>query len=265
MNHKPSAWESFTAFVSGKGFYLVVLLCLIAIGISGWLLVRSARETAEDLTVTAAGNTQLPEAVVSPSAPPKVSAKPSQAPEVSVKPSQSPAVTAAPAPSPSAKPSASAAPSATPAPTPAPSPSPSLAPASRVFTWPVNGAVIAPFSVEALAYDETMRDWRVHEGIDVFAAEGTRVLAAAAGTVSEVYSDELMGTTMTVDHGQGLVSVYSNLAPETAASAGDEVFTGDIIGAVGSDAAAESGRDSHLHFAMYKDGKPVDPEGYLPD
>lgn len=265
MDHKPSAWESFTAFVSGKGFYLVVLLCLTAIGISGWLLVRSARETAEDPTVAAAGNTQLPEAVVSQSAPPTAGVRPSQSPTVNVSPSQSPAVTATPAPSASAKPASSTAPASTPAPTPAPSPSASLSPASRVFTWPVNGAVIAPFSVEALAYDETMRDWRVHEGIDVYAAEGTRVLATAAGTVSEVYSDELMGTTMVVDHGEGLTSVYSNLAPETAASVGDEVFTGDIIGAVGSDAAAESGRDSHLHFAMYKDGEPVDPEKYLPD
>ena len=46
---------------------------------------------------------------------------------------------------------------------------------------------------------------------------------------------------------------------------GDSVYTGDIIGVVGNTAPAESGRAAHLHFAMYRDGEPVDPEEYLPD
>jgi murein DD-endopeptidase MepM/ murein hydrolase activator NlpD len=129
----------------------------------------------------------------------------------------------------------------------------------------VNGAVIASFSVETLLYDETMLDWRVHEGLDLAASEGTRVLATAAGTVSAVYEDELMGTTIVIDHGEGLESVYSNLGAMPNVAAGDSVYTGDIIAAVGSTAAAESGRDAHLHFALYLDGQAVDPEEYLPE
>jgi len=134
-----------------------------------------------------------------------------------------------------------------------------------VFTWPVNGPVIAAFSVEALLYDETMLDWRTHDGLDLAAEEGTRVLATAAGTVDKIYEDDLMGMTVVIDHGKGLSSLYANLSEDTEVAVGDEVYTGDIIGAVGRTAAAESGRDTHLHFALYQDGEPVNPEEYLPE
>lgn len=247
MNQKPSAWESFVQFLSGKGFYLVVLLCLAAIGVSGYFLVRSAAHADEDETASTVVNaTQVPE-----TARPAVSAAPSASPS----PTSAPKASAAPAPTPVPSPSAA----------PEPSPSPTLNPASRVFTWPVNGTVVTSYSVETLLYDATMLDWRTHEGLDMAVDEGTRVLATAAGTVSDLYDDELMGTTIVIDHGDGLTSVYANLSPETNVSPGDAVYTGDIIGAVGSTASAESGLDPHLHFAMFQDGEPVDPEMYLPD
>jgi murein DD-endopeptidase MepM/ murein hydrolase activator NlpD len=110
-----------------------------------------------------------------------------------------------------------------------------------------------------------MLDWRTHEGLDLAASAGTRVLATAAGTVSAVYEDELMGMTVVIDHGDGLESVYSNLGTVPNVEVGDSVYTGDIIATVGETASAESGRDAHLHFAMYLDGQPVDPEDYLPE
>lgn len=253
MKRKPNFFETFTRFVSGKGFYLVLLVCVAAIGISGYFLMRSITGAAEDEPVTVMGNTQMPE--ISPSVSPSV--RPSQSPAVSAKPSP------VPSPSPSASPSV--APSPSPSATPEPSPSASQKPAALVFTWPVNGAVVASFSVETLLYDETMLDWRTHEGLDLAASVGTRVLATAAGTVREVYDDDLMGTTVVIDHGNGLVSVYSNLASEPGVSEGDSVYTGDIIGSVGDTAVAESGRTAHLHFAMYKNDIPVNPEEYLPD
>lgn len=252
MNRKPNFAEKFTGFISGKGFYLVLLLCVAAIGVSGYFLMRSVLDAGSE-PVAAAGNTQMPEASVSPSAKPSV--QPSRVPSASPSPSSSPSPSAAPSPTvtPTAEPSAS------------PKPASSRKPAALVFTWPVNGAVIADYSVETLLYDETMLDWRTHEGIDLAAAVGTRVLATAAGTVSEIYDDDFMGITVAIDHGDGLVSVYSNLTAAPTVEVGDEVYTGDIIGAVGETAAAESGRAPHLHFAMYQNDTPVDPERYLPE
>ena len=45
---------------------------------------------------------------------------------------------------------------------------------------------------------------------------------------------------------------------------GDAVSTGTVIGSVGQTAASESGRASHIHYALLKEGYPVDPADYLP-
>lgn len=138
-------------------------------------------------------------------------------------------------------------------------------PAALVFTWPVNGAVIADYSVEALAYSETMGDWRTHDGMDLAVSLGTKVIATAAGTVSKVFEDPFMGTTVEIDHGKGLTSQYANLAAVPDVAVGDTVSTGTLIGSVGATAAAENAVQPHLHFAMYQDGNPVSPHDYLPE
>ena len=137
-------------------------------------------------------------------------------------------------------------------------------PREVVYTWPVKGQVLRGFTVEALAYDETMGDWRTHGGIDIAAEEGRKVLAAGEGQVAEVYDDAMMGTTVTVLQADGVTAVYSNLAQETAVAVGDLVDTGAVLGEVGRTALAESGLEPHLHLELLADGEPVNPLAYLP-
>ena len=110
-----------------------------------------------------------------------------------------------------------------------------------------------------------MGDWRTHSGLDITADLGAKVLSTANGVVSHIYQDDMMGTVVEIDHGEGLVSQYANLAETPTVSVGDTVTTGAVIGSVGQTAASESGQAAHLHFAMYQDGVPVDPTGYLPE
>ena len=132
-----------------------------------------------------------------------------------------------------------------------------------VYTRPVKGEVLRPFSVETLTLDPTLGDWRTHGGVDLAAAIGTEVLAMGPGTVAEVKQDGLMGTTVVVDQGDGLRTTYANLAAKPTVSEGDTVRTGDILGAVGDTAIAESGLAPHLHLETRMDGQPVDPMSYL--
>ncbi len=257
MNNKRTWIEKAGDFISGKGFYLVVLICVAAIALSGYYLVQGVRSglaDVEDQPVSGSAAIQV---------------QPSAAPSVrpTVRPTDPPAtgsaqVTAPPQVSASPEPSAQPTPSA--APTPTPTPAPTLAPAPLVFTWPVKGSIIASFSVEVLAYNETMGDWRTHNGVDIAASVGSQVLAAANGTVSAMYQDDLMGTVVEIDHGEGLVSQYANLAAVPTVAVGDGVKTGTVIGSVGETAASERGREAHLHYALLKDGYPVDPADYLP-
>lgn len=230
-------------FMAGKGFYIVLFLCVAVIGISGYYLIRSAG-SSQDTETPVAGQIRI---TVTPRPTPAMQPEHSAA----VLPRQ------APVPSQAADAAAGDAPPATAAPTPAPS-------APLVFTWPVKGELLSTFSLETLAYDPTMEDWRTHAAIDIACDQGIQVLATARGTVLSVEEDDLMGTTVTIDHGEGLVSVYANLEETVDVAPGDAVFTGDIIGRVGKSAIAESALADHLHFAVLKDGVPVDPVTYLP-
>ncbi|MBR2927992.1 MAG: M23 family metallopeptidase [Oscillospiraceae bacterium] len=127
---------------------------------------------------------------------------------------------------------------------------------------PLEGKTIAAFSADVLFYNETLEDWRTHNGVDIAAEEGTPVCAACDGTVLSVTEDPLMGVTVVLEHAEGFTSTYACLSEEVYVSAGDSVLAGENIGAVGSTAAAES-PEPHLHFSVSKDGKLIDPSAYL--
>ncbi|MBR5217308.1 MAG: M23 family metallopeptidase [Oscillospiraceae bacterium] len=128
---------------------------------------------------------------------------------------------------------------------------------------PLDGTTVTVFSMNELLYDETMADWRTHDGLDIQAAEGDAVKTAAAGTVVKVEDDELMGTTVFIQHAGGYTTQYSSLQADPPVREGQTVVAGDIIGTVGSTATAENNMGPHLHFSVSKDGKVIDPAEYV--
>ncbi len=128
---------------------------------------------------------------------------------------------------------------------------------------PVEGAVVTAYSMDKLLYNETMRDWRTHDGIDIAADAGSAVVAAKAGTVESVTADPIMGTTVTIRHEGPWESVYASLTDAPEVEAGDDVAAGQVIGYVGQSAASESALGPHLHFAALNGGAPSDPEAFL--
>lgn len=138
-----------------------------------------------------------------------------------------------------------------------------LASGLRSVVSPVAGETVAVFSVDGLVYDETLGDWRTHDGVDLRAEAGSAVSAAAAGTVLAVEEDDRMGTTVTIQHENGYVTTYASLHPEVCVAAGDSVSAGTVIGTVGTTALAELGLGEHVHFAVTRDGESVDPAQLL--
>ncbi|MBR2048245.1 MAG: M23 family metallopeptidase [Oscillospiraceae bacterium] len=128
---------------------------------------------------------------------------------------------------------------------------------------PVQGEIVACFSVEALSYNQTTRDWRTHNGIDIAAEAGTSVVAAAAGEVYTVYEDERMGMTVVIRHEGGYTTRYSSLGEDVLVSPGDRVALGQAIGTVGATALMETALGDHVHFSVTKDDQPQDPEAFL--
>ena len=128
---------------------------------------------------------------------------------------------------------------------------------------PVSGQTVAGYAMDCLSYNPTTRDWRVHNGIDIAAEAGTSVCAAADGTVYTVFEDETMGTTVVIRHADGYVTKYSSLAKEVCVAVGDTVELGQTIGVVGNTALLESAMGDHVHFAVACNVVPMDPMAFL--
>ena len=136
---------------------------------------------------------------------------------------------------------------------------PSAAPALP-RTLPTDKAPLAEFSGDELVYNETLGDWRTHNGVDLAAEAGEPVKAAALGRVSAVYQDAVWGWTVEVSDGSRVYRYQGLEAP--AVQADDEVHAGDVLGKVGR-VPAEAKLPSHLHFEVRQDGSCVDPETAL--
>ena len=205
----------FGRIFSKKGYYIALVLCAVAIGISGFLYYRNADKPNH----SANGET-----IVNPDDTPVVATNPDGTP-VTV-------------PGNSEK-----------------------KPLNTVS--PLEGQTVAVYAMDSLTYNETTRDWRVHNGIDIAAEAGAQVCAAADGEVYTVYEDEQMGMTVVIRHEGGYATKYSSLDQQVSVKAGDAVTAGQAIGVVGNTALMESAIGDHLHFGVTCDGEPVNPADFL--
>lgn len=113
-------------------------------------------------------------------------------------------------------------------------------------------------------HNQTLNHYYEHKGVDFMAEAGTEVLAVDDGVVESIFTgDVLTGTEITVDHGDGVKSVYRFVNASEHLSVGMEVKQGDIIGSVAEATGEEYKDGAHLHFEIHKNGKSVDPATYL--
>ena len=118
--------------------------------------------------------------------------------------------------------------------------------------WPVKGKVTSQFGRSGQ---------HMNDGIDIAAAEGTPVYAAAAGEV--VYSDRRLpgyGKLIIIRHKKNQFTAYAH-NQRNLARKGDQVAAGDVIARVGKTGRASG---AHLHFEIRRGSTPVDPLAYLP-
>ena len=208
--------------ISAKGYYIALVLCAVAIAITGFLYYRSADKktnvTMQDPPVSQVSGDETPDVQVVATQPGDDATEPPYMGD-------------------GKKPS--------------------------VIRQPVAGKTLAEYSMEMLSYNQTTRDWRVHDGVDIGAEAGTKVCAAADGIVYTVYDDDTMGMTVVIRHDGGYITRYASLAEQVSVKAGDTVTAGQTIGQVGSSALLESGIGDHLHFSVTCNGELMDPVKFL--
>lgn len=132
-----------------------------------------------------------------------------------------------------------------------------IAQGSGKLDWPLRGRLTSYFGYRRHPY------WggrHLHTGIDIAAPHGTPISAADSGTV--IFSSwwDGYGKALVIDHGRGISTVYAHLS-RIYLQVGAGVAKGQTIGLVGSTGYSSG---PHLHFEVRRNGKPVNPMGYLP-
>lgn len=119
--------------------------------------------------------------------------------------------------------------------------------ADSAWPWPTLGTISTEFSV-------------AHPGLDIAAPFGTGVQAVAPGVVIDAQKRNWgLGWFLVLDHGDGVTSTYAHLGGFLV-KAGEPIGQGQPIGWVGSTGFSTG---PHLHFELHRDGRPLDPLGYL--
>ncbi|MDH3706184.1 MAG: peptidoglycan DD-metalloendopeptidase family protein, partial [Acidimicrobiia bacterium] len=118
------------------------------------------------------------------------------------------------------------------------------------LSWPAGGVVTSGFGP---------RWGRMHQGIDIAAASGTPVYAAAGGVVIQAGFNGGYGNAVVIDHGSGLSTVYAHHSSLTV-SAGQSVGRGTQVGLMGS---TGNSTGPHVHFEVRINGVAYNPMSYL--
>lgn len=137
------------SLLGGPGFYAVLALCVLAVGVGGYFLLfgePARRKRHRPDTAASAPVEDLPEHE------PVVETVPPEEPEEETEPVVMPEVTIP------------------------VDDTPVVAEEPHVVVLPIQGEVLTAFSVDQLLYNETLDDWRTHDGVDIAAAEGDAVL-----------------------------------------------------------------------------------------
>jgi murein DD-endopeptidase MepM/ murein hydrolase activator NlpD len=126
------------------------------------------------------------------------------------------------------------------------------------YILPIDNTVTNGFSNGELIYSETMRDYRVHNGIDISAQSGEEVKSFSKSKIVKIYKDDLYGDAIVADLGDNLTAYYFGVMANPDISEGSDVTAGQVIGKVSS-VLCESAEESHIHFAVQKGEDFIDP------
>ena len=113
-------------------------------------------------------------------------------------------------------------------------------------------------------HNTTLDKYYLHTGIDFAGEAGDEVYAVLDGTVESIVSDPILtGTTITIAHENGLTTTYTFVDAAEGLEVGDTVARGDVIATVAEAMGQEYKDGAHLHFEVFLNNEPVDPETYL--
>lgn len=133
-----------------------------------------------------------------------------------------------------------------------------LRPQPLVFVMPVEGNIIASFSNGKLVKDHTLNEWKTHNGVDIKAPIGSKVVSAAEGKIEKIHKDKLWGNVIEISHRDGTTAFYCGVEPVSGIKEGISISGNQPIGKV-INIPCEINSEPHIHFGMKKENNWIDP------
>lgn len=128
--------------------------------------------------------------------------------------------------------------------------------------WPVEGEVILEFSMDHSIYFPTLGQYQYNPAMIISAAEGTEVVCAASGTVTDVGKSNEYGHYVTMDIGGGFEITYGQLFDITT-EVGETLEAGERFAMVALPTRSYVEEGDNLYLKLTQDGASVDPALYL--
>ena len=128
--------------------------------------------------------------------------------------------------------------------------------------WPVEGNVILDFNMDSTIYFPTLEQYKCNPAIIIQGEVNTPVFAAVDGVVSEISSNEEIGSYVVMAIGDEHKLIYGQLKA-LEVSVGDMVPKGEVIGCISEPTKYYSVEGSNLYFEMTKNNVPVDSLDYI--
>lgn len=217
-----------------KGFYIVLSLCIVAIGFAGYV-----NFTPEPEVINTNADVKLPVVTV-------------EKPETLV-PQQTleeTSVTYTPEPEPE------------PAPVPTVSVTPVITKEEKVLYVRAtkSGEVLLENSNDQLLKDQTMNDWRTYNATAYTVEENEPIFAISNGTVKSIETNDQYATIITIEHDDGIITKTFGLNSDTTAKIDKKVVAGDVIGTAIGTFSAEKKMGNHVRIEATRDGENINIE-----
>lgn len=131
-----------------------------------------------------------------------------------------------------------------------------------VLQWPVQGEVLLEFAMDHSVYFPTLAQYQYNPAMIISAAEGTEVVCAAAGTVTDVGKTNEYGHYITMDLGNGYELTYGQLFDVTA-EVGETLEAGQRIAMVAYPTRNYTEEGDNLYLKLTQSGTPIDPALFM--
>lgn len=131
-----------------------------------------------------------------------------------------------------------------------------------IFSKPCDGEIVKNFSGDDLIYSKTLKEWIIHNGIDISGKKGEIINSVCDGEVINIKYDYKYGNVIEIKNGEYIIK-YASIEPVDSLKIGDKVKKGQQVAMMSDDVGFELDNGAHLHLEIIKNNKQINPSSLI--